>query len=1077
MTREVVRRNPLRASVTLLAAALLAASALFAQSAAAQTGAVSGTVVSAQTGEPLSAAQVSIEGTGLGALTQSNGKFLITRVPAGTYRVNIILIGFASTSAQVAVAGGSTAVVDVRMTPQAISLSEIVVTGVAGATQRTKLPFDVAQVRIGDLPIPTANAASTLQGKVAGAQVVAGSGRPGEAPSILLRGVKSLDASGRDQEPLYIVDGVILGSSLVDLDALDIQSIEVVKGAAAASLYGSRAGAGVIQIRTKRGQEAGDDQVLYTLRNEYGASELASKAPMLLSEKHPYQTSGGKFVDRDGSLCDWLDCEAPKETGTSPWNTYRDQAWPGQTWDQVDRFFTGGNYLQSNLSVEGRSGRTNFHVSASHLGQDGIIRFTPGFERNNFRVNVDQAVVENLTVQTTAFYSRSSQAVPNEANGGVFFDLTRVPAGVDLLAEDPDEPGELRLLMNPVDSESENPLYTLKKYSQMQYRSRFMGSGNVRYSPLSWLDVDANFSFDRLDNDTEYFREKGYRCYEPCPSLANGTLYKYRSRNEAMNTSITASTRWQISDRIMNRTQVRYLYEDDDYQWFDTYGYGFAVKNVPTFTNINRDNLEADSYLETVRADGYFLITNFDIYDKYVVDALVRNDGSSLFGADQRRQWYYRLGTAWRVSQEDFFNVPGVDELKFRYSFGTAGGRPRFSAQYEVYDVSGGRISPVTLGNRNLKPEFSSEHEAGLDVGLFNYKAVASLTYAQTTTKDQILPVPQPSYTGFRTQWRNAGTIESKTWEATLDLRLMEQSNFNWTAKVLFDRTRSTISELYVPPFTYGVTGQNLGEVFYARSGEKVGTFYGYIFARKCEDLGTGADCGEFEVNDDGFLVWTGGSGFATPKWGTPGPMVNGNATMWGTPFPGVCTDRTTGEESIYCEVGNTMPKYNLGISTNVTWRGVNMYALVSRSSGFSIFNQVLEWAHFKRLTGLYDQDASLPAEQKKPMGYYDGWYGTPGLGPDNIFVEDGTYTKLREVSLSYRMNEDQLAGIPGLSRFRGLDLSVTGRNLYTWTNYRGYDPEVGKTGGDTGSAAIAKVDGYSYPNFRTYTAAVSLIF
>ncbi len=1072
MTREVVRKNPLRASLTFLAAGLLAASALFAQDVAAQTGAISGTVVSAQTGEPLSAAQVSVEGTGLGALTQSNGKFLITRVPAGTYRVNVILIGFANASAQVAVAAGSTATLDLRMTPQAISLSEIVVTGVAGATQRTKLPFDVAQVRVAEMPIPSANAAQTLQGKVAGAMVVSGSGRPGATPSILLRGVKSLDASGRNQEPLYIVDGVILGSGLADLDALDIQSIEVVKGAAAASLYGSRAGAGVIQIRTKRGQEVSDDQVRYTLRNEMGGSGLEKTPDMLLAKKHRFQISNGKFVDRDGSLCDWLDCEQPKENGTTAWNTYNDQEWPGQTYDQIKRFFTGGNYLQSNLAVEGRSGRTNFHVSASHMNQEGIMRFTDGFTRDNFRVNVDQSVLENLTVQTSAFYSRSSQGRPTENSGGVIFDLTRVPAGIDLLAEDPNEPGELRLLMNPTDSESENPLYVLQNFKPKEYRSRFLGSGNVRYTPVSWLDLDANFSFDRLDLDNEQFREKGWRCYEPCPSLANGTLYKFRSRDEAMNASITASTRWQVTDQIQNRTQVRYLYENDDYKSFNTYGYSFAVKNVPTFDNINQDNLTANSYLSTVRADGYFFITNFDMYDKYVVDALIRNDGSSLFGEEQRRQWYYRLGTAWRVSQEDFFNVPGVDELKLRYSLGTAGGRPSFQAQYEVYSVSGGRISPVALGNKNLKPEFSTEHEAGLDLSVFNYKAVASITYAQTTTTDQILPVPQPTYTGFSRQWRNAGT-----WEATLDLRLLEKQNFSWSAKILFDRTTSEVTELTVPPFTYGVTGQNLGEVFYARKGEKVGTFYGTVFARSCANLPAGTDCSKFEVNDDGFLVWTDGQGFGTPKWGTAGPRVGSASTMWGTPFPAICIDEQTGEETSYCPVGNTMPDYNLGLSTSIAWRGISLYALLSRSAGFSVYNQALEWAFFKRTTGPYDQDAAAPADKKKPLGYYDGWYGTPGLGPDNIFVEDGSFTKLREVSLTYHVNQDQMAAIPGLSRFRGLDLSLTGRNLLTWTDYRGFDPEVGKADGESGSAAIGRVDGYTYPNFRTWTAAVSIIF
>ncbi len=1079
MTATEVRKNPARTFLSFLTTALFVAGAaglVTAEPAAAQTGAITGTITSAQTGEPLSAAQVSIGGTGLGTLTQANGKYLILRVPAGTYTVNAILIGFASASTTVTVSEGESAVADIRLAPQAISLSEIVVTGVAGATQRTKLPFDVTQVRVADLPVPQSNAAQALQGKVAGATVVQGSGRPGSAPSILLRGVTSLDASGRDQEPLYIVDGVIMSSSMVDLDALDIQSIEVVKGAAAASLYGSRAGAGVIQIRTKRGAEIADDQVRYTFRNEYGNSELAYTPELLLSKKHRFQLSpdGTQFVDNDGTYCNWLDCSQPRESGADAWSTYQENQWPGQTFDQVKRFFTGGGYLQSNISAEGRSGRTNFHVSGSHLDQEGIMRYTPGFKRNNFRVNVDQSVVDNLTIQSSVFYSKSSQF----EGEGPLFDLTRMPAGIDLLAEDPNHPGDVILAVNPTDSESDNPLYELKNYSRMELRSRFLGSANARYSPTDWLNIDGNFSFDRADRDIERSREKGYRCTEPCTSWTAGTLYKRRYRDEALNASVTASAHWNVTDQIRNTTQARYLYENDDYNWFDTYGYGFAVGNVPTFTNIDQNNITADSYLRTVRADGYFLITNFDMYDKYVVDALVRNDGSSLFGADQRRQWYYRLAGAWRLSQEDFFNIPGIDELKLRYAIGTAGGRPRFEAQYETYNVSGGIISPVSLGNKNLKPEFSTEHEAGLDMSMFNAKATATLTYAFNTTKDQILPVPQPSYTGFRTQWRNAGTVESKTWEATLDFRLLERPSFNWSAKVLYDHTKSTITELTEPPFVYGVSGQQLGEVFYARQGEEVGTFYGGILARTCADLPDGVSCDGFQVNDDNFLVWTGGNGFDNPQWGTNGPVVGGSAVKWGTPFGGFCIDRSTGEQTRSCKVGNTMPDYNLGVSTTMTFKGLSLYALVNRSAGFDVYNQPLQWGFFKRMTGYYDQDPNLPENQKKPLGYWDAWYsGSGGLGPNNEFVEDGSFTKLREVSLSYRFRQDQLSGVPGLDRFHGIGISVTGRNLYTWTSYRGYDPEIGKTGGDTGSAAIARVDGYTYPNFRTWTAALELIF
>ncbi len=1067
--------------------ALLAASPADAQ---AQTGSVTGTILSAATGEPLDAVQITLGNvatgeTTLGGLTRPTGRFLLLNIPTGQYTLRALLIGYGTATQTVNVTSGETTTTNLRMISQAISLSEIVVTGVVGATQRTKLPFDVAQVNMRDLPVPTMNAAQALQGKVAGVTVVRGSGRPGAAPSILLRGVTSLDASGRSQEPLYIVDGVILGSSLVDLDALDIMSIEIVKGAAAASLYGSRAGNGVIQIRTRRGAEIADDHVTYTFRNEYGRSSLGGTPEFLLTEVHEYALTpdGSQFIDVDGSGCDWLYCSSPQLAGqnagglsANEWNTIQDQKWPGQTYDQVQRFFTQNAILQSNISASGRSGRTNFHISASFLDQEGIIINTPGFKRGNLRVNVDQAVSEKLTVQTSIFYSKSSQGRPAESSGNTIFDLTRMPAGVDLLAEDPDEPGELMLSVNPTDAESANPLYELKNYERMQWRARFLGSTNIRYAPTDWLKIDSNVSFDRLDNNRENYRAKGYRTISPS-SVNTGTLYKFTSQNEALNASITASTRFNLTDQIINSTQVRYLFENEDYEDHDTSGSEFAVGDVPTLDNTNPDRLSAGSYVSTVRSDGYFLITNFDMYDKYIVDALIRNDGSSLFGDEARRQWYYRVAGAWRISQEDFFeNVPFIDDLKFRYSLGTAGGRPRFSAQYETYSVSGGRISPVNLGNRSLKPEFSKEHEAGLDMAMLDYRAILTLTYAQSTTEDQILQVPQPAYSGFQSQWQNAGTIQSKTWEATLDLRLVDRPDFSWRAKILYDATKSEITSLSVPAFTYGVGGQAMGNVFYAREGEKVGTFYGIQAAMSCAHLPAAMSCDGFEVNNDGFLVWTGGGGFANPQWGVDGAVVGGKTLKWGTPFGGFCIDRSTGEETQFCEVGNTMPDYNFGISTTMSFKGLTAYALLSRSAGFDVYNQPLQWGTFKRMTGIFGQD-NVPDADKKPIGYYDAWYAVSGLGPSSIFVEDASFTKLREVSLSYRFNPSQLGVIPGMGQFAGLALSLVGRNLFTWTDYRGYDPEVGKTGGDTGSSAIARVDGYTYPNFRTWTAAIEFIF
>jgi TonB-linked SusC/RagA family outer membrane protein len=908
---------------------------------------------------------------------------------------------------------------------------------------------------------------------------------------MLLRGVTSIDASGRSQEPLYIVDGVILGDDLIDMDALDIQSVEIVKGAAAASLYGSRAANGVVQIRTKRGAAMANDQISYTVRSEYGRSGLASVPDDLLTKSHEYALSadGLRFITTEGDECEWLLCGGRpslagnaswREAGETPsqWNSVQSMPWPGQTYDQVERFFESGSFLQNYVSAEGRAGATNFHVSVSNMQEDGIMPERPGFDRTNLRVNVDQSMNEQIQVQASAFYSRSTQGEFPETAGNPMFQLTRMPAGVDLTSEDPFVPGDIVLNVDIANQEQPNPLYEMRNRQFSEDRTRFLGSLNVRYSPLSWMDLDFNGSFDRADLDEEDYRPKGYRTINPSASVNEGTLSKFRRFDEALNASVTATLRRDFGDNISNTTQFRYLYEDAYRSTQSVGGFEFAVGDVPTIGNLNSDNVSGGSFERTIRADGYFALTEFDFFDKYIVHALVRNDGSSLFGEEERRQWYYRGSGAWRVSEEPFFNVPGIEELKLRYSLGTAGGRPRFEAQYETYSVGGGRVTPVTLGNVNLKPEFQIEHEGGIDMGLLNNRVSLGLTYAQSETRDQILPVPLPSFAGFSTQWQNAGTVESKTYEATLDLRLIDRPSFSWTSRVLFDRTKSEITEMNRPTFQYGVGGQGLGNVFFAREGEEIGTFYGRQAATSCEHLPVGVSCDGFAVNSDGLLVWVGTGGLASNDWGaTSDVTIRGAGVPWGTAFIGECVD-PDGERTTFCPVGNSIPDFTLSFSQNMRLWGVNLYALVSHVNGFDVYNQPLQWAVFAQYSGIMDQ-AGVPADQQKPYGYYTtGLYQSlGGLAPSSVFVEDGTFTKLREVSLSYRFNADQLGGLPGLNRASGLGFSLTGRNLLTFTDYRGFDPEVGKTGGDTGSSAIARVEGYQYPNFRTWTAAIELIF
>ncbi len=1084
----------------------LLALAFAAASAFAQTGRIEGTVRSAITGDPLPNAQVSVVGRTLSATTNERGFYRISDVPPGTYSLRGAMVGYSPiTVTNVVVSAGLPATANIQMSPAVVSLEEVVVTGTIGATKKADLPFTVASVKSEDLPVPQDNALASLQGKVAGALVVSGSGRPGGAPTILLRGATAIDASGRSQEPLYVVDGVILGSSMVDLSSLDIESVEIVKGAAAASLYGSRAASGVVQIKTRRGSSLAEDQVNFTVRSEYGINQLPGKFDLALH--HQFAMNGDKFVMSSGTQCDWLECSGSptlagqlKGTGSaSEWNTYQDVAWPGATYDQVARFFEGGNTAQQYVAAEGRSGNTNFHASWTNLRQAGVMMGQDGETRNNFRINVDQSLGTTFSIGASAFYSYDKQ----DANNGPLFDLTRMPAGVDLLQlnkcpasgcvkawqyprylpqylpnDSIQDPNDVVVQPDPFNNESPNPLYTSLNADNFAYRGRFLGSASARFSPLKWLAFDANMSYDRLDYKRQNYRFKGYKTTTPSVNSNEGNMLRRHELTQALNASADMTLTHTFGE-LVTRTQFRYLAEYDDYEFTQASGSRFAVGDVPSLDNLDPTTISATSGLEPTRADGYFAITNLVYKERYILDGLIRNDGSSLFGPDARRQWYYRIAGAWRVGQD--LQLPGVDELKLRAAYGTAGGRPRFNAQYETYSVTAGQVSPVTLGNKNLKPELSKELEVGADM-LFGGRVGLTIDYSHRVTSDQLLRVPLPAYAGFTQQWQNAGTLSGTTWEATLDLSMVQSRNVSWTWKVLFDRTRSRITDLTVPPFTYGIPAQQgLDAIFYARKGEDVGTFYGFKYATSCADLLGGLPCDQFVVNNDGLLVWVGANGsLADQKWGTTGPVFGfkgqRRAIMWGSPFVGWGIDQFSNDTTNFLPIGKTTPDFHAGLAQTLRVKGLTVYGLLEWTQGISVYNLPQQWSIFKTYAGIMDQ-SGVPAADRKPMGYYNQLYGLVGLTPVNFFVQDASFAKLREVSLSYRFTKDQLASISFLRPFDGLSVSVIGRNLLTFTPYNGYDPETGYNGGDTGSAAIARADGYQYPNFRTFSAAIQVNF
>ena len=1080
---------PLRRLLWLLAVSLPWLLVAPLEGAAQNTGTIEGTVTETPSGQPMVAAQVQIVGTQRGTITGRDGSFRLENVPAGDYELRVLSIGFGSQTRAITVTAGQVTRENFELRQAILDVEEIVVTGVAGQAQRGRLPFTVERLTQAALPVPATNAAAMIQGKVAGAVVTTPSGRPGSAPSILLRGPTSINASGRSQEPLYIVDGVILSASLIDIDAMDIEAIEIVKGAAAASLYGSRAANGVIQITTARGRNVAENSVRYSVRSEIGTSNLPGR--FNLTQAHQFRVEDGQFVDQSGNRCDFLFCQSVQLAGqrrlpgeaAGGWNTIQENEWPGQTFDHVDRFFEGGDFQNHTVSIAGRSGGTNYLVSFNRQDDGGILPFHDGSLRQSFRLNLDQAVRDDITISASAFYARSE----NATNQGNIFQLTRMPAGVDLTQPDPFTPTARFVIKPDPFNDNINPLYTMSTTESTQNRGRFLGSVNARWAPLDWMDFDANISFDRADLNGQTFRPKGF--HNIAGVQQGGSLSRTAQRIEGFNGSITATARRQFGD-LNSAFTVRYLAEQEESFVTSTSGSEFTAEGVWTFSNIPNDNISATSSSVTTRADGIFLNTAFDFRDRYIVDALIRQDGSSRFGPDERRAIYYRLAGAYIMSEEPWFSLPGVDHLKLSYSLGTAGNTPSFAAQYETYSVSEGAITPQTLGNRNLKPEFAVEQEIGIEALVFDRFSV-DLTYAHSNVEDQILLVPSLAYTGFASQWRNAGTLRSNTFEASLNAVVLQRPNFTWTSRLLFDRTRQRITELNVPAYQSGVSGQGLGSVFFVRAGEAMGTFYGFQFAERCEHLPAGVDCSQFQVNDDGFLVWVGDAGSwengwntyvdadgnERHWWGTVAPFdIRGSQIRWGTPFQAEGIDPVTGETTTFLPLGRTLPDYSVSLANTINWRNFTVYGLLQSLQGFSVYNQPLQWATFQSYSGIIDQRGK-PEDLRKPVGYYEVLYGASGLQPSSAFVDDASFIKLRELSVRYRMSRNILDRTPFTQGLEGVTFSVTGRNLFTWTDYDGYDPDVGSTGGGPGSAALARVDGFSYPNFRTVTFGFEINF
>jgi TonB-linked SusC/RagA family outer membrane protein len=1090
-------------------------------------------------GQPIVGANVYINDLNISVGTSQSGAFTITipqaRLTGSPVNLRVRAIGYQPQMKVITLnAGAQTANFDLRR--DVTQLGEVVVTGVTGATETVKLPFTVAHIDTTQMPVTGSNPVTQLQGKVPGALIVNASGRPGAAPSVVLRGPVSLNATGRSQQPLYLLDGVPLQGGLPDINPQDIENVEVVKGAAAAALYGARAGSGVINITTKTGKNA-PQGIRFGVRTEAGTSDIEGEFPLATRTSAALNPSAQFFCTREvvgGSPCgryiDW-DTEIQRVNNSgedfalSPQLFLRDFGIASApNYDALTGFFlsnqfphmrdpvaqavTPSAYSNTNVDMRGKINNTGVYASVGNSIQQGAVTYLQGFVRNSARVNVDQRFGDRVAVNINTFFSQSLDHAANfdETSGtaGTWFNLTRTPWIADLNAKD--NLGRIVVRSNAFaqGAQNFNPLYSTAYYKRADRNTRFVGGISGRYTPLDWLNLDASFGYDRSLSTASQVRDRGWRVTAADPTTSSGFVAEGAFDSEQFTTQLAAAATKTFFGDLNATLTTKYTYGDQSLRNTGGNGTGLVLTGLDqldaTTTNpsLGANNTWGVSGLQQIRDIGFYVGTDLDWKDRYILSGLVRRDGSSLFGAGNRWQTFGRVAGAWIVSREPWWPMDNALSLfKLRASQGTTGQRPRFNAQYETFTIGqGGTLNPAFIGNKNLKPEINKELELGTDLEFF-HRVGLNVSYAKAVIDDQILPYQPPTSTGFQRQWVNAGEITNKTWEASLNVPIITGRNLNWTSRLIWDRTRSVITRLDIPEFpgTINPGPANTFDIFKFRQGETIGTIYGFDYVRSCSQLpaafvsqcsGSSSDLNAaYRPNADGLIVWVGAGnqlteGVTKNLWRARTGQGNGpwgNNTNWGMPI----ALRDSTNNIAFVPVGNGLPKYHWGLSQNIDFGRFNVYGLLDALMGQKLWNVAYHWSLGDFQSAVIDQSGKS-VEEARPLGYYwrRGPSNSPGgnvgvgglydaLGTSTFSVEDASYIKLRELTVNYR-----LGSIAGTGDWK---VGFVGRNLKTWTDWRGFDPESGNTTGPLNSSALTPVAGYRFPNLRTYTLQLSTSF
>ena len=993
---------------------------------------VEGKVIDTATDEPLPGVNILAKGTTTGTVTDIDGNYRLTVANDVT---TLVYSSIGYERLEEVVNGRNT--INISLAPDIQSLSEIVVVGY-GTQEKSDVTGAISSVSGEDIAkLPITGVQDALQGQTTGVVVTQNSGQPGSGVSVRIRGLGTLG----DNDPLYVIDGVQTKDGLNLLNPNDIQSIEILKDASAAAIYGVRGANGVVLITTKKG-ELGAPKVNFS--SYYGVQSLANKVDLLNARdwarlQQESLTNGGDPVNPD-------------------FDTEEKIAAAGEGTDWFDEIFRTAPIQNYQLSVSGGNESTNYYVSGSYFGQEGII-LNSFYDRFSFRGNIESKVSDRLTIGSNLTLSRSEQNFLSSSDNDddVIGNAATIPPIVPVYDENGDFAGPPE--PQRYYGRSQNPVGQAYRQDDVTTNTRILGNVYGVFEIIEGLNFRTDLQIDYFNNDIDNFIptfNEGNRTGPLNGLFRTINQTNYYSWENTLNYSFNLGQAHEF-DVLAGVTAQNYAINS----LFASRREFLSQVENNRFINGGTQDIANRGELNDWSLLSYLGRINYSLHDRYLLTASFRADGSSRFSEDNRWGYFPSFSAGWRISEEAFFDPDFVSNLKLRGGWGQLGNQDvGFYPTLTLYEINGNATYPfggtndgtspgysvVNRGDPSITWETSVQSNIGIEAGFLEDKITVSFDYYNRTTEDILVRRPVSSLGGTApAPFVNAATVANTGIELLLGYR-NAIGDFSYEINGNFTTYNNEVTSLGVgDDITTGRTRTT--------EGEPIGSFFGFAT--------DGLFQNQSEIDAANAIDGEGSSPFQPGA--APGDIR----------FVDINEDGQIDDDD-RTFIGNPTPDITYGLNANVAYKNFDVSLFLQGVAGNEIFNDARRTTE-RTTIGSSNGHATL-------LGRWTG-EGTsntiPRLTSENPnnnervsdrFVEDGSYLRIKNLQFGYTLPIELLDRI-SISTAR---VYVSGQNLLTITDYSGFDPEIGR---NTGNDLSAGIDTYSYPQPRTFLVGLNVTF